>query len=1014
MKKTLVLGLCCSVAAVALAANPGKLSKVAAPTLDSKLIQPAKVAPVRPMEQTADFNAKATGPKADMVSALAEYEMRKEAGLPISEQLMRDAFGPQPVGNSRQGGDTAATATAVGALPYTDSGTTVGYAGDIGPFSNVGLTCPWVGYYSATSSGAGPDVFYSWTITTADTYTISLCGSSYDTALAIYQDLGGGVVGTQVAGSDDSCSLQSQITCNALTPGNYFVVVDGWGTSSGAYTLNISGTGGVSPCDGAPTVVCGGSYPGDTTGDSNFAGNPAPDNVFVFNSTQAQTLTLSLCGGSTWDTYLRIYDDCPNVGLELASNDDFCGLQSELEYVVGVGTYYILVEGFGSNFGTYTLNVNCSTCSPITCTGADEDEAGGNDGPNEDPVLFGEIACGTTVCGTVSTIGDTLRDLDWFELLLANDGIVTVDLNVESFNGILFFIDSDASTLLYSADLNGFCEDETLTTECLPAGIYYVVAGPNGFSGVDVPAPYGLSVSCEPCTFVDPCDAFDAAVTTIGGFPYSDNGTIIGAPDVLDIGSGAVGYLFTLTETSSVTFSACQPGSDYDIDTYLFDANGPCNGGTQLFYNDGNSACQYAAWASEWTQDCTLGAGTYMLVVTGYFGAEGNFEFLMDVAGCACPPITCTGDDENEAGGNDGPNEDPVLFGSIACGETVCGTVATFGDTLRDLDWFELVLANDAIVTANLDVESFNGMVLLIAGDASTLLSFSDNAGFCGDEVLVSECLQAGTYYVVVGPNAFSGVDTPANYGLSVSCEACTWVDPYTACQTVDAPDAAWTFGISEVAWPPQVGYLTRFERFGAAGVITALDFVGLSLTSSFALCAEDPMPFNINFYDLSNTLVASYTPSLSGTLTGQFYVGFESMNYHFDLPAPLNLTAGYLEIQGAGDDTCLFLWGSSTGADAASILDQNGVITTEAFDLNYCFTLGAAPCDPVVDLTITKNGPNVDLNWTATAGAVSYNVYESADAYTLGALVANVPATTTSFSIAGAKKFYIVTAVCP
>ena len=1012
MKKFLVLGLCCSVTAVALAATPVKLSKVASPTLDSKFVQPAKVMPVSAAQQTLSSKANVNGPKADMAAALAEYEMRKEAGLPISQQLMDQAFGHQPAGNSRQGGDTAATATPVGALPYTDSGTTVGYVGDIGPYTNVGLTCPWVGFYSATSSGAGPDVFYSWTVTTADTYTISLCGSTYDTALGIFQDLGGGVVGSQVGGNDDSCSLQSNIVCGSLTPGNYFVVVDGYGTGSGAYTLNISGTGGVSPCDGAPVAACGGSYTGDTTGDANFIGNPAPDNVYVFNSTQAQVVTLSLCGGSTWDTYLRLYDDCPNVGTELAFNDDFCGLQSELEYAVGVGTYYIVVEGYSSGFGPYTLNVSCSTCTPIACVGTAEAEP--NDGPNGDPVVFDTIDCGMTVCGTTFASGGT-RDTDWYELLLANDGIVTVDLNVESFNGVIYFVAGDASTLLYSADLAGFCEDETLTTECLPAGIYYVVAASNVFDGLAT-ANYGLSVSCEACTYIDPCDAFTASVTTIPSFPYGATGTNVGAPDVLAIGGGAVGYLFTLTETSSVTFSACQPGTTYDVDTYLFEAAGPCAGGAELFYNDGNSACTYAAWASEWTQDCTLGAGTYMLVVAGFAGLEGNFEFIIDAAGCTCPPITCVGTDENEAAGNDGPNEDPVLFGSVACGQTICGTTATFGDTLRDLDWFELVLANDAIVTANLDVESFNGILFLVAGDGATLLASADLAGYCADEVLVSECLQAGTYYIVAGTNAFTGVDTPAPYGLTVTCEACTWVDPYGTCQVAALDGEDWTLATSEL---DVVGtnYL-RAERFGGVtGLITAVDFNGAPLynSPSWANCAEDPTPFTITFYDLGLTAVATYTTSLTGVAGELFAATYQTYDFHYDLPAPLALSQGYFSVQGAGSNTCWFLWTSApAGADATSMLSTDGVWAADTFDLNYCFTTVAAPCDPVADLTITKSGPNVVLNWTAAAGATAYNVYESADAYTLGALVATVPATTTSFTILGAKKFYIVKSVCP
>ena len=1005
MKKLLVLGLCCGTALVAFAATPAQIGHNTPSTAAKQLVRTPM--PALPMAQVSP-SAHATGAKAEQSAAMGQYMAYKEAGLPISAQLMDEAFGPQPVGSSRQGGDTAATATPVGALPYTDSGTTAGMAGNIGPFSNAGLTCPWAGYYSATSSGAGPDVFYSWTITATDTYTISLCGSSYDTALAIYQNLGGGVVGAQVAGNDDTCGLQSQIVCNALPVGNYFVVVDGWGTSSGAYTLNISGTGGVSPCDGAPEVVCGGSYTGDTTGDPNFAGNPAPDNVYIFESAQPQTLTLSLCGGSSWDTYLRLYDDCPNVGTQLASNDDFCGLQSELEYTVGVGTYYILVEGYSSNAGPYTLNVGCSTCAPINCTGTPEVEPNGGGG------VYGTIDCGETVCGTTFTQGDTLRDTDWFELLLLDDAIVTVDLNVEQFNGLLLFVDSDATTVLYSADLNGFCEDETLTTECLPAGSYYVWVGHNGFSGVDTPANYGVTVSCETCTYIDPCDAFTAAVTTIPSLPYTGTGTNVGAPTVVGSDAGDVGYLFTLSQLSSVTFSACQPGTNYDVDSYLYTVDGPCGGGTQLLYNDGNSTCTYASWASEWVQDCILGPGTYMLVVSGYSTLEGNFAFNLSATPCACPDIVCTGTPEVEP--NDGFNSTPNYFDSIACGETVCGTTFTVGDSLRDTDWFQIDLANDAILTVNLDVESFNGLLFVIDAN-NAIVASADAAGYCADEVLVTECLQAGTYYVWVGPNAFAGVDTPADYGLTVSCEACTWVDPYTTCQVTAGSADDWTAGTSEV--DVQGANYLRAERFGGvAGGITAVDFRGLPLvlSGSWTACAEDPVPFTITFYDLAMTPVASYNATLTG-VAGDVYAGlYPSMDYHFDLPAPLFLSTGHISIQAAGSNTCWFLWMSSaTGADAASMLSTNGgAWTADTFDLNYCLTT-VQPCDVPTGLDIAMSMGDANLSWNAAAGATSYNVFGATNGYGPYTLLGT--SATTSFTDTGAqfagRKFYQVTAIC-
>lgn len=68
-------------------------------------------------------------------------------------------------------------------------------------------------------------------------------------------------------------------------------------------------------------------------------------------------LNLSLCGAS-FDTFLSVIDLNGNV---IAYNDDDCGSQSSLSFsTLGLGTVYIIVEGWGNQMGTYTLNIESS------------------------------------------------------------------------------------------------------------------------------------------------------------------------------------------------------------------------------------------------------------------------------------------------------------------------------------------------------------------------------------------------------------------------------------------------------------------------------------------------------------------------------------------------------------------------------------------------------------------------------------------------------------------------------
>ncbi|MFA5238838.1 MAG: hypothetical protein WC476_03910, partial [Phycisphaerae bacterium] len=68
-----------------------------------------------------------------------------------------------------------------------------------------------------------------------------------------------------------------------------------------------------------------------------------------------QTVTISLLD-STFDTTLAVFNSCGDV--ELACNDNYCGLQSELAMDVTAGqTYLIRVAGNDGQTGDYTLTI---------------------------------------------------------------------------------------------------------------------------------------------------------------------------------------------------------------------------------------------------------------------------------------------------------------------------------------------------------------------------------------------------------------------------------------------------------------------------------------------------------------------------------------------------------------------------------------------------------------------------------------------------------------------------------
>jgi hypothetical protein len=123
---------------------------------------------------------------------------------------------------------------------------------------NIGISCPVpcngssldasysnLAQISSTTQGAcddcilrsSQDRIYRWDVSCAATYTVSMCGSSFDTYLYLTT---GACSGNILASNDDACGLQSQFTVT-LNPGTYYLIVEGFSqTSAGSFNINIS------------------------------------------------------------------------------------------------------------------------------------------------------------------------------------------------------------------------------------------------------------------------------------------------------------------------------------------------------------------------------------------------------------------------------------------------------------------------------------------------------------------------------------------------------------------------------------------------------------------------------------------------------------------------------------------------------------------------------------------------------------------------------------------------------
>lgn len=228
-------------------------------------------------------------------------------------------------------------------------------------FDTTGLT-PDIG--SGCPGNGSASQWFRYTPAGTGTANVTTCGLAFfDTVLVAYSACD---AGTQIACNDDSCGLQSSISFPITEAQPVFIRISGFGAAQGAGQFQIDEI--TTPpanddCANAIVVTDG------TTNFNNFAatndgagascgfgGEPGSADVwFSYTATLDGNGIIDTCG-SSYDTLITIFDTCG--GIEIACNDDSCGLQSSVTFPITNGTTYLVrVAGFEGAAGNGVLNV---------------------------------------------------------------------------------------------------------------------------------------------------------------------------------------------------------------------------------------------------------------------------------------------------------------------------------------------------------------------------------------------------------------------------------------------------------------------------------------------------------------------------------------------------------------------------------------------------------------------------------------------------------------------------------
>lgn len=295
-------------------------------------------------DSTDTEDATSSSPFDDDDDASAESSTGAWTGVP-PEETTGDTLEPETAGSTGTPDPGSADSCASDILEDGLSGSTLGRANE-----NVG----------SCGGDAAPDHAFAFTAPEDGQYTFNTNGSDFDTVLYV---LDGAECGApEIACDDDGGdSVQSELTVPLDAGQTVVVVVDGYSSDSGAFSLGTT----VQTADGCGAQALAGALPltaeATTSGASQYGGScggsGAPEHVFSWSAPQAGTYTIHTTD-SDFDTVLYVRDgSC--IGEELDCDDDGGpSTQSSMTLNLQAGQEIVIfADGYNSSAGNVILTI---------------------------------------------------------------------------------------------------------------------------------------------------------------------------------------------------------------------------------------------------------------------------------------------------------------------------------------------------------------------------------------------------------------------------------------------------------------------------------------------------------------------------------------------------------------------------------------------------------------------------------------------------------------------------------
>jgi hypothetical protein len=683
-----------------------------------------------------------------------------------------------------------AAAAVVGSNPFATSAGT----------GNQIVTTNAAGTLTTTINNAR---WFSFTPATTGNYEFSACGSVGDTKLAIGTACPAGNF-LSLAYNDDSCACSSGCTGNyssrlnasntglpltgQLTAGTtYYVVIGGFGSAdvpSGNLVISASAPPPPpsNPCLNPQVAVLGANtLPSNATNPNlpvscGTVGATAASKAsyLKFTAPSSASYTVDTCAGTT-DTIMAVLTTCGDAATEIACNDDFCGLRSQVTFDATAGSVYYIAVGMWSTTAAPPANflvnvaealppsdpclktaeavvgsntVNSTPGGPVCALGCGEFLADAN---NPTYVRFTAPAAGTYVAGVCGNAAD---DTAMGVLTICGDASSSIACDDD---GCGIFI--GPSQVVFSAD----------------AGVEYFIAIGMFDDTTAPPATFELVIA----EAADVCGETADAVVGANTLTVNPNAAPLTVPWV-PITISTVNYLrFTPDQDGTFTASAC---ANSGVDTVVFIMTECGVGDSEFIGANDNCGEQFGPSTVTWPGT----AGTTYYIAVGGYDASVILPPTLEIEVSA---QYCTQGFDPCAAGNvttvqAGMNSVPVDCGAPNLDLSCCWTPELGDPVIAKANFMRYVASASGPVTVNTCSQCVDARLAVLTScgtaDSSNFVAADDDgcADKCFSSSLTFDAVAGTTYFIAIGGYIAPGLEATVPATMDVEISALNPCDP--------------------------------------------------------------------------------------------------------------------------------------------------------------------------------------------------------------------------------------------